>query len=379
MADNLNELIALVYDASVSPSSWMAFLGALTQALGGTAAGLLHHRLDGVFSGSVAVSFDVDPLAVRLYGEHFGAIDPWAVRLRAAQQLDRDYVTTGEALLPMGAFRKTEYYSEFARSFDIVRCAAVGVATDPGISTSITVQRRERDAPFGSQETGLLAALQPHLRRSLTIYRRLSCAESQLALAEASLQRLPTGVVLLDRRSHVVFANREAQRIDTLNDGFTIFPVPRASSRAPQKRLTDALNVVFAGGTSVAALDATALSIPRPSLRPSYTLLLVPAPRPLNREAGALLFISDPDNARSSADIMMLLFGFTRAEARFAHCLTKGLTVQACAESLGITLHSARWFVRQLLEKTGTPNLAHLLRALLTSTASLYRSEHPQA
>jgi hypothetical protein len=53
MTDNLNELIALVYEASVSPSSWVAFLSALTESLGGTAAGLLHHKLNGVFSGSV--------------------------------------------------------------------------------------------------------------------------------------------------------------------------------------------------------------------------------------------------------------------------------------------------------------------------------------
>jgi DNA-binding CsgD family transcriptional regulator len=379
MTGNLNELIAVVYEASVSPSSWVAFLGALAKSLGGTAAGLLHHRLDGVFTGSVAASFDVDPVAVRLYGEHFGALDPWAIRLRAGHQLDQDYVTTGEMLLPMGAFRKTEYYAEFARSFDMVRCAAVGVATDPGISTSITVQRRERDAPFGSEETGLLAALQPHVRRSLTIYRRLSDAESRLALSEASLQRLPTGVVLLDRRSHVVFANREAQRIESLNDGFSIFPVPRAVCRDSQKRLKDALDAVFAGAMSVTALNATALSIARPSLRPSFTVLLAAAPTQLNREAGALLFISDPDNARSSADIMMLLFGFTRAEARFAESLTNGLSVQESAEALGITLHTARWFVRQLLEKTASPSLAHLVRALLASTASLYRSDPPES
>jgi DNA-binding CsgD family transcriptional regulator len=149
--------------------------------------------------------------------------------------------------------------------------------------------------------------------------------------------------------------------------------------RDSQKRLKDALDAVFAGGISVTALDATAFSIARPSLRPSFTVLLAPAPSQLNREAGAVLFISDPDHAGSSADIMMLLFGFTRAEARFAQSLTNGLSVQASAEALGITLHTARWFVRQLLEKAGSPNLAHLVRVLLISTAGLHRSDPPES
>ena len=60
----------------------------------------------------------------------------------------------------------------------------------------------------------------------------------------------------------------------------------------------------------------------------------------------------------------------TPAETRLAIALFKGQSVEAYAKEAGISINTARWYVKQIYAKTGVKRQTELIRKLLT-TASI--------
>jgi len=88
-----------------------------------------------------------------------------------------------------------------------------------------------------------------------------------------------------------------------------------------------------------------------------------------------LLFITDPEQRLDvSPEIIARLFGLTASEARLASALSRGDSMEEAAEAMGVTVSTARTYLKQVFSKTGTGRQADLIRMILTSPA-LVRTE----
>jgi len=65
------------------------------------------------------------------------------------------------------------------------------------------------------------------------------------------------------------------------------------------------------------------------------------------------------------------VFGFTASEARFAHALLDGSSIAEAAQTLGLTLQTARQYSKQLYSKAGVRGHADLVGRMMTSVVSL--------
>ena len=65
------------------------------------------------------------------------------------------------------------------------------------------------------------------------------------------------------------------------------------------------------------------------------------------------------------------LFGLLPSEARFALALSRGLSIAEAAQSLGITLETARNYSKKVYAKMGARGQADLIRFILTSVLAL--------
>jgi DNA-binding CsgD family transcriptional regulator len=84
--------------------------------------------------------------------------------------------------------------------------------------------------------------------------------------------------------------------------------------------------------------------------------------------ATAFLFISDPNKTRPpSIDALKQLFGFSNSEAKLAFGLAQGLDIKEVAESMEVTVQTARTYLKSLFEKTGANRQADLVRTLITA------------
>src|SRR5579862_5075561 len=73
----LSNLLGTLYDAAADPELWDLFLEELAIGTGATSAGLLMHDFENA-SYALFSSWRVDPEMLRLYGEHYYALDIWA-------------------------------------------------------------------------------------------------------------------------------------------------------------------------------------------------------------------------------------------------------------------------------------------------------------
>lgn len=67
--------------------------------------------------------------------------------------------------------------------------------------------------------------------------------------------------------------------------------------------------------------------------------------------------------------VLTALYALTPAEARVADLLWKGMEVQEVANSLAISVKTARFHTKRVLTKTGTRRQAELMRLMLSLPA----------
>jgi len=226
--------------------------------------------------------------------------------------------------------------------------------------------RRDRKAGhFERHDFELMQRLSGVIANTRLINRKLAQAQITTTALESVLERLPSGVLLLDAKGRSIYANSAAENILAAGDGLL-------------RRLDGSLAVVRTREAAALAhlirrtVDTTAglmarvgglARITRNNDRPPYGLLVTALPDdqvedrrfPGIRKPVALVLITDParkyiDADRQIADIL----GLSPQEARVVSVLMGGETVRDAAQKLGITEETARGYVKQALTKTGT-------------------------
>lgn len=173
---------------------------------------------------------------------------------------------------------------------------------------------------FGAADSALLSALAPHLTIALRTLGEMERARFAASVAADALARAGIGWRALDR---------DGQPIE-------------------------------AGG-AVPPPGAPLLTVPVPD-RP-LTASVMPATVALTREARA--------GHVAQAEALARLFALLPSEARLALHLADGLNLVEAAQKLGLTIETVRNYSKRLFAKTGTRGQADLVRAVLTSVASL--------
>ncbi len=126
--------------------------------------------------------------------------------------------------------------------------------------------------------------------------------------------------------------------------------------------------------TSVESMPGGAMTISRPHTQIPVQVTVIPTPEHnqiAGSESSALVFISDPSSSpRPRAALMRQLYGLTPAESRLADLLMGGLEVRDGAERLHITLGTARFHLKRVLEKTGVHRQTELMRLMISLPGS---------
>lgn len=242
-----HELIEHVYDGVLTPARWGDFVRELSEACDGAA---------------VMFSIDVpgDPLGLQRYS--VGLLDefldtqaelvvrglPWSSSF--VSRFAGRFAELGE-VFPGVELRQSEFYKEWMKPQKLAPVWPVGctVQLADGVpAAGLTLFRPARRGAFEPRHLALGELLLPHLTRAVGFYTALGAMQRErLALAEV-MDRLPTGVILLDAQRQPVVTNRSADGIVALRDGFSLDPngpcLASARENATlQKLLADLLEV----------------------------------------------------------------------------------------------------------------------------------------
>jgi DNA-binding CsgD family transcriptional regulator len=246
----------------------------------------------------------------------------------------------------------------------------------------LETMRPRQQAAFGHDDIERLRLLLPHLQRALRVHRRMAELELERDAALRALDQLPWGVMLVDEHRNRLRANRHAQEILVAGDGLMArgntlraeladetARLDRLLSRALDRSAPQGPN---AGGT---------LSITRPSGAHPLSVVVVPLHIKIEAlgERGpiAAIFVTDPDiPLASNEQHLRELYALTAGEARLASCLLQGKSVDEAAATMGITVNTARAYLKRIYNKTGVRRQPELVRLLLLGLPRLRGNGH---
>lgn len=374
--ERADELIDRIYDAALDPEGWQDVAEGFSAIFGGSPVniGIL---IDCGHGSKPRYSVGVDPEGMRGFFEHLVQDVPWSrsVFFRGADRFTELSEDLGHVDLS-----STPLYTEWMKPRGLAPIWPAGhmlLGEDKQPLGGFTIFRREGEGPFTAAELAEADRYVPHLRRAARILARLQGARRErLALAEV-VDRLPTGVLLLDSRRRVVVRNQTAQRIVDLDDGFRIDRNGPSASNARenatlQKLIADALDA--RAGREQASRGFT--TIKRPSGRREYALMVTPllaAPKgAASTDVVVAVFVVDPEGgAPPVAEVLENLYSLTHSEAEIVRRLAMGLSLEEAATARGISMNTARSHLKHAFAKTGTSRQGELVRLIIAGVGAI--------
>ncbi|WP_018410792.1 helix-turn-helix transcriptional regulator [Methyloversatilis thermotolerans] len=363
----LSALIAHYYDAALDSSLWPGTATRTAQALDSTSTVIKLHG-DGA---QVDLLECTDNLVVaerdRAWAEDWHRRDLWVER-SVAHGLSR--VITDEDLVTPEEQARSGFYREWLHHLDIHHMLGAVFQAADGVIGVLGIHRAREAGAYSEVERSKVALLLPHLQRALRLGRRLSALSQAHTAALQALDRVDTGVIVVDARCRVMMSSAMA---DTLLRGNTELAVQGGCLVLRQAALRDALSARVRAAIAVARGEpgdaGAALCIPRRDRLP-LLLEIVPLRPSLSvfgdQEPAALLFIRDPE-APADLDKLRALFDLTRTEAAVAAALAQGRSLEGIASGLGIGLATVRSHLKRILAKTGTHRQAEAVALLARS------------
>lgn len=375
-SDKIEKVLDLIYDAAAENDLWpqvLTSIADLTHSEGGVMHGQSFSAQRVYFDFNGRLSEECN----RAYRERH-MLNPWSQHM-VSQPVGR--VVLSDNLVELADLRSTSFYDEVLRPQDVAHNGMMTLAARDDFRAAFSMCRSARRGTFDSDEQRLLEWLSPHLCRSVALGFRI---DGYLAMQQAAfnvLDRLADGVIVLDRKARVLFANAAARRMAE-EGSLRLQPSIGIYSPAHSHRLNELIRVALqgaAGGTMSLPrdVDGRLLTILISSIRGKDLGRLSDAGV---KDAAVLLFVIDPANRRSiPLGQIMDAYGLTHAEARVVLAASSGNTVIENAKSLGLSPNTVKTHLRHVFAKTATgrqAELASLIAAIGSVRIGEVDSEH---
>ena len=189
----LLELIGLIYDAVLDSEAWPVMLNRLTDALSARCGFIGSHNSS--TNATAMTAPRTDPECLRRYTEY------WASRAflwKGLAKLPAGTVMVREMIISRDEFCHTDYYDEWCKPLGVEAVIATNLLVEGPLSTVIAAYRPYAEGDFDATETGLFAALIPHLQRAVQLQLRLAGLDGLPECSAEILNRLLQGVILVD-------------------------------------------------------------------------------------------------------------------------------------------------------------------------------------
>lgn len=371
-ADQLLGLIDLLYRAAAAGTAWDVFLERLGSVTGSEVVPFLVWNYDHRDGQCLRVF----PLDAELIAEY----QSWAPKnayVRPEPRLETGQVRVIPASAPF--VRDSEFLNEWLRPrVGVGHNLASCIASTDAYSIHLSPLRDPRRVEYGDDDVRLMRALVPHVMRAVSIEQRLGGVTLERAGLSEALDRIATGVLLLDERGRVTLFNRTAGELVRRGDGLAIDRAQQLVAARPVD--TAALRRAIVGACTTGAAERSedasplhagnALLVSRPSGRRALQLTVSPlrvrVPVLAGEPPRAIVLVADPD-ARPvpSEEVWRRLFALTPAEARLAGLLVSGMRVHECSDALAVSQATVRTHLKRLIHKTGSRTQSDLMRALV--------------
>lgn len=365
-----SRLLLLLHEGVLDSRRWQQFLGAFAQHLDANAA-VLVMQSPGAEAPGLVCTWGMRREDESAFTSHYFALDPFV-------QLPEGKVVTLHELVPREQLETSELYRDFLEPLDTVYNLGVDIREEHRLHVRLRISRSARVGDFSSAERCFCQLVVDHLRAAVRTHTELDLMRAERAAYADAMDHLTLAAFFLDESGRVLHTNAIAQRILTAHDGISLqdrtltlwHPQDAQRFRAAVSRALEMRRTGQPGLVEV-------IRAQRPSGQRDLGVIVRPIPArpgdPRGSLTAAVAVFVNADSIERDAPVASVqkLFGLTQKEARLALLLANGRTLQEAANELDISLNTARAHLRAIFAKTGIDRQTRLVRAILTSVASL--------
>lgn len=389
--DNWDSLIGDLYESVLNPGNLVPALARIDRWLGSSCCHLLAWD-DATNSAklNVLTNWVLSPDILERYERHYCAIDP-----RRKFSLTQP---VGKTVACHDHFDdrfvdRSEFYQDLLIPGGARYILFVNLFRDDASSAYIVFNHLKEQGHFSAQQRKAVERLVPHVQRTIRLAMQNERFRGGLIAGATGLDALEQAVFTLDANEYIIFLNSAARELLAAGKWVKTYAnrlatrshaeagkLDVAITRARLTRLPETFALYGSDnvdGQPETTHLVTILPIPRDSvLTPAMPGSLTEASLDMLRHRSEATFLShaeaelvvlvSPQRRKSSisAAALKALFGLTPAEARLAHQLGKGLTVEGCAEAAALSVATVRTQLRSILAKTGENRLQDLVKML---------------
>jgi DNA-binding CsgD family transcriptional regulator len=192
---------------------------------------------------------------------------------------------------------------------------------------------------------------------------------------EAVLDRLSQGIAIFDFSSRkIVFLNRVADDMLRAADGLSLSAAGITADRHEES--AEFLRLIEGAARARDGLGRAGgvMKVTRSSGRTPYSVMVAPLPTCTGEatQQAIGIFIHDPESQiRAPEAELRALYGLSAAEARLATLLIRGKGMREAADTLFISIHTARTHMKRIFAKTDTHRQSDLVRLILKMGAGV--------
>ena len=222
--------------------------------------------------------------------------------------------------------------------------------------------------------------LKAKIGRFLGVMQRIHSAELTANSSLAALDRLPSGVLLIDSRGEVTFANLSVQHMLKNNNGLRLYKYTNTSglgklvadNKTANSAITHAINAILnTASNAIPTHFSRCISVPQTSGLASYTLQISELRNSHNFNTGenaptVIIFIADGHQPiEIDPELLKNAYGLTPAESHVALSLIDCDTIKNVADQLGIGAATVRFHIKQIYSKLGVNNKASFIKLMM--------------
>ena len=313
-------------------------------------------------------SWRVGPEMLRLYGEHYYALDVWA---REGMKLPGGHVCTSQSLCPQAEVRSSEIYGDFMMEAGIEHGMFGVLENSKSRLASVSLYRCRTCTEFTDTELKVVQFLTPHVRRAFKLHLQFSELRARSTGFETALDMVATPVILFGHGGKIASMNRSASALIEERDGlFATRDGLKAERQAESALLSKAIQRAVSSPKGNSGSGET-VYVSRRARSPLQILMSPVRNSGVNSLDGtitAIAFVNDPSRRRRPAqDILRTLFGLTPAECRVALLLGDGHAPKEIAGMIGVSVETVRSQMKSIFSKTAVKRQSELVRLLLSN------------
>jgi DNA-binding CsgD family transcriptional regulator len=371
LGGQLRRLLPKVYQINRGSGDWASRLMEIGEYLEADAVALISHdflRNRGFIYH--ATGYNQEYLSS--YTLQFSYENPWL--LRESDYRPPGKVHVGEELVSEAKLVRTRLYTDWLEPQNLHHRLCAVLSRDRDTAVLLEVMRSRDGGRFTQDKIDACRLLVPHLQGLLRMQQRIAELECERDAALDALDYLRWGVLLVDNHGSRLAANRRAQEILVARDGLMAQGEDvRAVLADDSARLDRLLISAIKGG---GGRRSGALSITRPLKAHPLNVVVIPlrtrSKELADRVPAAAIFMSDPDmRINGNEQHLRELYALTPAEARLATHLSCGRSVEEAAAEMGVTVNTARAYLKRIYSKLGVRRQSELVRRLLLGLAGL--------